>query len=360
MQALVTSFSWKVIGTLTAIGLASVLAGSLPNKNFSQSERIRLTHREKEKRVDVTIDGKPFTAYLYPESIKKPVLFPLRAASGTPITRGFPLEPRPGERVDHPHHVGLWFNYGDVNGLDFWNNSDSIKSEERQKYGTIRHRRVNKLTNGNEQGTLEVTMEWVTPEGKALLREDTRFVFRGGTSRTVDRFTTLTALDQEVSFKDNKEGLIGLRVARQLEQPADKPDLFTDASGKITPVPVLNNEGVSGLYRSSEGLEGDKVWGTRAKWTSLSGQIGSESITVAIFDHPQNVGYPTYWHARGYGLFAANGLGQKAMSGGKEELDFKLAAGKSVTFRHRVVIRSGRGPTVPEMDAEAGKFAGLK
>ena len=362
MKKLVPLSSWKIVGTLTAISLASGLVGSVPRENISfRDERIRLTHREKDKRVDVTIDGKPFTAYLYPKSIKKPVLFPLRAASGTPITRGFPLEPRPGERVDHPHHVGLWFNYGDVNGLDFWNNSDSIKSEERQKYGTIRHRSMNKLTNGDEQGTLEVTLDWLTPEGKALLREDTRFIFRGSAgSRTVDRLTTLTALDQEVSFKDNKEGLIGLRVARQLEQPADKPDLFTDASGKATSVPVLNNEGVSGLYRSSEGLEGDKVWGTRAKWASLSGRIGPESVTVAIFDHPQNVGYPTYWHARGYGLFAANGLGQKAMSGGKEELNFKLAAGKSVAFRHRVVIRSGRGPTGPEMDAEAGKFAGLK
>jgi hypothetical protein len=50
-------------------------------------------------------------------------LYPLIADGGITVTRGYPLEPRPGERVDHPHHAGLWFNYGEVNGFDFWNNS---------------------------------------------------------------------------------------------------------------------------------------------------------------------------------------------------------------------------------------------
>ena len=81
---------------------------------------------EAAKRVDVTIDGKPFTSYIWPSTLKKPVLYPLRTAKGTLVTRGFPLDPRQGERVDHPHHVGMWLNHGDVNGLDFWNNSDAI------------------------------------------------------------------------------------------------------------------------------------------------------------------------------------------------------------------------------------------
>ena len=84
---------------------------------------------EAAKRVDVTIDGKPFTSYIWPATLKKPVLYPLRTAKGTLVTRGFPLDPRKGERVDHPHHVGMWLNHGDVNGLDFWNNSDAIKAD---------------------------------------------------------------------------------------------------------------------------------------------------------------------------------------------------------------------------------------
>lgn len=324
-----------------------------------KKERIRLVYNEKEKRVDISIDGKAFTSYIYPDNVKKPVLFPIRTAKGNFVTRGFPLKPRPGERVDHPHHVGLWFNYGDVNGLDFWNNSDSIKPEKRHEYGTIRHRKVIKMTDGNDVGTLEVSMDWLRPDGTPILLEETQYVFSGtSTSRTIDRITTLTALDQEVLFKDNKEGLLALRVARELEQPSDKAEIFTDASGKATSVPELNNDDVTGRYYSSEGLEGDSVWGTRAKWVTLVGRVGLEPVSVSILDHPKNVGYPTYWHARGYGLFGANGLGQKVMSDGKEELNFKLEAGKSVTFRHRVIIQSGSA-SPKQLNTESDKFAGM-
>src|SRR5687768_14386932 len=79
----------------------------------AQTPRIAITTNESAKRVDVTIDGKPFTSYIWPSTVKKPVLYPLRTSKGTAVSRGFPIEPRKGERVDHPHHVGMWFNHGD-------------------------------------------------------------------------------------------------------------------------------------------------------------------------------------------------------------------------------------------------------
>jgi hypothetical protein len=308
---------------------------------------VQVTVRDADRRVDVTVGGKPFTSYIYPASLKKPVLYPLRAASGTVVTRGYPLEPRAGERVDHPHHAGLWFNYGNVSGLDFWNNSTAIKDSAAPHMGTILHRAVRGVTSGAGEGTLAVTNEWVNHRGRALLREETRFVFRARPGvRLVDRITTLTALDSAVSFTDDKEGLIGMRVARGLEQPSTTPEKFIDASGRTTDVPVLDNAGVTGKYVSSEGKEGDAVWGTRGRWTMLTGSLDNQPVTLAILDHPKNVGFPTYWHARGYGLFAANNLGQKAMSGGKDELNFTLAAGKSVTFRHEVLILNGAATSV--------------
>ena len=316
-------------------------AASLP------AQRVEIIRRDAERRVDVIVAGKPFTSYIYPTTIKKPVLYPLRTASGTLVTRGYPLDPRPGERVDHPHQVGLWFSYGDVNSLDFWNNSDAIKAKDAPKMGTTIHRSIKKVESGDGRGSLEVTSDWATHDGKALMREDTRFVFYAGNGRrAVDRITTLTALTDTVRLTDNKEGVIGMRVARGLEQPSTTAEVFTDASGKATSVPVLDNTGVTGKYRSSEGLEGDSVWGTRARWTMLTGVVQNEPVTLAILDHPSNVGFPTYWHARGYGLFAANPLGQKALSNGKDELNFKLAPGGSTTFRHRILILSGR--TTPE------------
>src|SRR5213083_2408720 len=110
--------------------------------------------------VDVTIGGKPFTSYLWDEHLKKPVLYPLRSANGTLVTRGWPLDPRPGERVDHPHHVGLWFNYGNVNGLDFWNNSDAIPPADAAKMGTIVHRRIGKAESHAQSGTLTTESDW--------------------------------------------------------------------------------------------------------------------------------------------------------------------------------------------------------
>jgi ketosteroid isomerase-like protein len=321
------------------------------------ANRVEIVRRDAERRIDVIVGGKPFTSYIYPTTIKKPVLYPLRSATGTLVTRGFPLDPRPGERVDHPHHVGLWFNYGDVNGLDFWNNSDAIPADQAPKMGTIVHRAVRKAESGNGQGILEVTSEWLTHDGKPLLRENTRFVFYAGAGRrAIDRLTTLTALGELVSFTDNKEGVIGMRVARGLEQPSTTPEVFTDASGKATSVAVLDNTGVTGKYRSSEGLEGDAVWGTRGRWTMLTGTVQNEPVTLAILDYPYNIGFPTYWHARGYGLFAANPLGQKALSNGKDELNFKLQPGTSTTFRHRILILSGHA-TPATLETEYAAFA---
>jgi hypothetical protein len=318
---------------------------------------VQVIANEAAQRVDVSIDGKPFTSYVYPETLKKPVLYPIRTARGTLVTRGFPLDARPGERVDHPHHVGLWFNYGDVNGLDFWNNSTDIPAARAPKMGTIRHTRVVETKSGANGGELAVEMEWVTPDGTPLLREDTRFVFHGaGSTRTIDRITKLTALQTKVTFRDNKEGLLGMRVTRALEQPANKPEIFTDSSGKATKVAVLDNTGVTGQYLSSEGLKGDDVWGTRGKWCMLSGQIEDEQVTIAILDHPANPNAPTYWHARGYGLFAANGLGRKVFKPDQEELVLTLDPGNSVTYRHRVVVVSGTA-TADSIEREFRSFA---
>jgi hypothetical protein len=334
--------------------VAAAWTGSSQSKPSASG--VQLLANEAAHRVDVLIDGQPFTSYIWPDSVKKPVLYPLRTTRGTIVTRGYPLDPRPRERVDHPHQVGLWFTYGDVNGLDFWNNSDAIKPAERSKYGTIRHTRIKGIKNGKTEGELEVEMNWLGADGVPLLREETTFVFYGGTGgRTIDRITRLTALDKRVVFNDNKEGVIGMRVARELEQPADKPEVFTDASGKATAVPKLDNTGVTGHYLSSEGKTGDAVWGTRGRWTMLTGKIGQEDVTLAILDHPKNPGYPTYWHARGYGLFAANTLGQKVFSDGKQTLNFTLEPKQSATFRYRVLILS-KAATADELESEYRKL----
>lgn len=324
------------ITTLGVLVLPLLLSGA------PQKPRVQVTANEAQRRVDITIDGQPFTSYIWPATLKKPVLYPLRSAKGTIVTRGYPLDPRPRERVDHPHHVGLWLNHGDVNGLDFWNNSDAITGDRVAKMGTIVHRAIVEAKSGADSGELAVAMDWLRPDGKAIVHERTRFVFSGtADSRVIDRLTTLTADAEKVVFKDNKEAFLGMRVARALEQPYDKPEILTDASGTPGAAPVADNTGVSGEYISSEGLKGDAVWGTRGRWTLLHGTVEQQPVTLAILDNPSNPGFPTYWHARGYGLFAANPLGQAALVNGKAPLNLTLEPGASVSFRYRVLILNG-------------------
>jgi hypothetical protein len=271
------------------------------------------------------------------------------------------MAPRAGERVDHPHHVGMWLNYEDVNGFDYWNNSTNIiASLQNHKMGTIVHSSI--VKQDAKSGTLVVAADWVENDGKGqkVVAETTTYVFSGTSdSRTVDRITTLTAVADQVLFKDVKDGMFAIRVARQLEIPSNKPDVFTDAHGVETKVPVMDNTGVSGDYWSSEGVEGEAVWSARAKWMNLHGVMDNHPISVTIFDHPSNVSYPSYWHARGYGLFAVNPLGAKVFSNGKDERNLTLKKGESVTFRYRTLI-SDRLNSKEELDKIQSEFAVIK
>jgi hypothetical protein len=353
-------------GAVTGAGLAAVVGTVLliyvvaakPHASATSgasSDRIKVIPNESARRVDISIDGKPFTSYVWPENQAKPVLFPLRSATGTIVTRGYPLDPRPGERVDHPHHAGLWFNYGSVNDFDFWNNSTAIKPEDAPKMGSVVQRVIVGAKSGSDRGELVVDADWITGKQQLVLKEHTRLVFRGGPKfRSIDRITTLQAQGANVVFHDDKEGLLGLRVARALEMPSDKAEVFTDASGRPTPVAKMDNTGVNGQYLTSEGKTGDAAWGTRGRWCMLSGQVGDDPVTIAILDHPKNPGFPAYWHARGYGLFAVNPLAPKIFTNGKEPaMNFTLQPNQSVTFRYRVLILS-------EMAAAAAAEAAYK
>lgn len=338
-----SKFGLQAVGIFMLIAVAGCMQAT-SSSSTNDKKGIQIVNREDKKRIDVYIDGALFTSYLFADatsSLKKPILYPLRTPSGIDITRGYPFEKRAGERVDHPHHAGHWLNYGDVNGIDFWNNSDAVSEDRRQRMGTIVHRLVNSTESGADTGSITVEMDWLYPDGSVVLNESTRFIFhKAEDRRIIDRITTLKAANGPVALTDNKEGMIAIRVTRALEHPDPNPVLLTDDLGQPLPEKAINNDIVTGEYLSSNGIRGTDVWGTRSPWMLLSGIIQQEPVSIAIIDHPSNPGYPTYWHARGYGLFAANPLGQKALSGGKETLDFKLEEGGSVTFRYRMAILS--------------------
>lgn len=322
--------------------------------------QVTVTPHEADHRIDVTVDGHPFTSYMWPTSLDKPVLYPLVAPDGTTVTRGFPLEPRPGERVDHPHHAGVWFNYGNVNGFDFWNNSSAIPAAQKPKMGSIHHTRIVSTKSGKQEGEIVTESIWTDGTGTDQLKELTRYVFRAENgTRTIDRIATLTAL-KPVTFKDDKEGLLGMRVAHFLESPTEKGGTFNDASGRPTKVETADTSGATGVYRTSAGISGDKVWSTRGAWCALTGTSPEgKTETVVILDNPVNPGFPTYWHARGYGLFAANPLGDHVFDPKAPEHNFTIAQGQSATFRYRILLHSS-AMTPQQLDAAEAAFAKVK
>lgn len=303
-------------------------------------------------------DGSIFTTYRWTENITKPVSYPICTSSGTMITRGFPIEPKAGERADHPHQIGMWFTYGNVNGLDFWGNGSQGLGTTNPNGGLIKHQKIEDVKEGNGEGTFTSEESWQDTTGIELLHEKTQYHFiADGKMRIIDRRTTLTAGQSDVSMPDTKEGMFGLRVARQLELPDDGNIVLYNADGTTTRTRDTLNIGISGDYRSSEGITGLDVWGTRARWMDLHGKIGEENISIVICDHPSNPNYPTYWHARGYGLFAANPLGVKDFTNGAESLNFSIPAGESVTFRYRVIFYSGESLSVDDINKLADEFA---
>lgn len=336
---------------LSALGMG-LLSQSLAQRN----EMVKVVKESIGKRVDILIANKPFTSFLYPDSLEKPVLFPLYSANGIVVTRGFPLKPVPGEPTDHPHHVGLWFNFENVNGLDFWNNSFAIPADKKKSYGWIKTDSILEMS-GGRKGILSYHANWTNQQKDILLEEITRFEFSGNDhQRVIDRVTILKA-NTEVLFKDAKDGLLGLRLAHELQIPSDEDQKFMDDKGNVTIVKAGEDKVANGNYITSEGKHGNDVWSTRAMWCKVYGKMGKDSVSITIIDHPLNPNYPTYWHARGYGLFAANPLGEHIFTNGKRTKNLQLQKGESVTFRYRIIIDDGRKTiSSSQLDQIANEF----
>jgi hypothetical protein len=308
---------------------------------IAPAQAVRLVRNDAEKRVDVTVDGKPFTSYRWDARIMRPVLYPILSSGGSFVTRGFPIETRDGDTIDHPHQVGSSLSYGNVNGVDFWNSSTFRTAEEMKRMGRIAHTTVVSAKNGNGSGELVTTAAWIKPDGTTLLDERTRYTFYAlGNQRWIDRETRLTANGEDAIFGDSKEGMFAIHLPSELEQSDQMKVKVTTKQGAIRVRESFDI--LSGVFTNSEGLIGEnKVWGTIGRWAMVSGHIGSEMVAVAVFDHPSNTNFPSRMMIRGYGLLALNPFGQKQFDPKLAERKFTLKRGDSITFRHRLLIVSG-------------------
>ena len=235
-----------------------------------------------------------------------------------------------GESTDHRITEALWFAHSSVNGFDYWNNEFSYENNPKVK-GTLGHifvTKIDKAESGKKTGEIDETSEWKQPDGVVVLTEDRKMIFHaGGPNRILDFDFTLTA-KKTVKFGDAKDGVFGIRVASGLEEPGPKQP----AEPKRT-----------GVMVNAEGLKTEaECWGKRSTWMDYSGIVEGQPVGIAIFDNPANPRSPTYWHARGYGLFASNIFAVHEFSKGKEpDGSITLKPGEKLRFRYRVVIHPG-------------------
>lgn len=276
-------------------------------------------------RIDVAVDGEPFTAYVF-EGHRKPILFPVLGPGGTPMTRSWPIEDGvPGEAHDHPHHESIWFTHGLVNGIDFWTSHPKSDKADRQAGNRIEHVALREARSGAE-GVIEAAHRWVAADGTVVCTDTTRLVFGGDPRlRTIDSTITIHADHGPVTFGDTKEGAMGIRMRTPLQ--------LRDLDG---------SEGAAGHCINSEGVREADVWGKSARWVDYWGPVDGRTVGIAILDHPASFRHPTHWHARDYGLVAANPFGLHDFSDAAPGTgDHTIPAGGTLALRYLLVFHEG-------------------
>jgi hypothetical protein len=270
---------------------------------------VSIQHDAAKSQYVVSVDGKPFTVYCYGEDfLDKPVFYPVMSPNGARVNREFPMVAGvPGESSDHPHHQSLFFTYDEVNGTNFWNP---------ERTG----RRIRQRTARADGNRLIADLAWEDKDGKTVLDETKSVVFGGGGDVFWMDHTIVLRARVDVSMGDTKEGAFGLRLNDTLKE-----------------------NGGSGRYVNAEGLEtAANVWGKTSAWVAIRGQVKDKDtakpVTVAIFAHPAGYNSPPYWHARDYGLFAANPFARKGYDPTAPERITRLPLGDSLRLGFRLAV----------------------
>jgi len=262
--------------------------------------------------IEIKCDGKIITNYYFSSKYPKPFLYPVLDPNGNCITRHYPMKKVEGETTDHIHHRSIWTAFGDVNGVDIW--------EEKKHYGRIITKKFLKLS-GGEFAHIIVLNHWVSEYNNKVMDEEREIKIYNldNDEKIFDFNIKFKSNIDNVKFGDTKEGgIISVRVATSMDG---------DKGGKI---------------ENSEGKIGEKdCWGKKAKWCDYSGNVCNKIVGIAIFDHPENL-KPAYWHVRNYGLFAVNPFGLSYFENNPNKRgDFILEKGKEGIFKYRIIIHRG-------------------
>ncbi|HOF39240.1 MAG TPA: PmoA family protein [Candidatus Hydrogenedentes bacterium] len=308
------TLSWLVTG-LKSGETRHLTAKPVPNA--SHKPTVTVEDNPGDSVVNVSIFGKPFTAYHYGERWARPFLYPVIGPGGARVTRSWPVSSQvKGEKRDHPHHKSIWVAYGACGPakVDNWS--------ELPGHGRQRHIRFLKKESGAVFGEIVAKNDWCTNRGRKQFEETRamRFYALPGGTRLFDLAVTFRMTEGPITFYDTKEGgLVSVRVASSMDVPR---------TGRI--------ENAYG------GINEAETWGKNAPWCDYSGVVDGVHAGIAIMDHETNPRYPTGWHVRDYGLMTANCFAWKHYRPhARMKGDMTFGNGSRTMWRYRLLIHPG-------------------
>ncbi|HWB84109.1 MAG TPA: PmoA family protein [Bryobacteraceae bacterium] len=291
------------------------------------------------EQIEVSIGGTQFTTYYFLRDVAKPYLMPLKSPAGVEVSRPFPIR-NDISKADRklpgfePHQRPLYFGHGDINGVDFWTeavfdafyrravrprNGEAAAPPVSRAYGRVKLVHVEEAQGGPEAGRIRARFTLEDANNRVLGEEIQAYTFRGDNrTRTVDCEYMVDAGTNPIVFGDTKEGTFAVRLNAELSTPHDH---------------MLNSHGAVGEQA---------IWGKPADWVNYSGTVSGKPVGVVVFEHPSSFRHPTTWHARAYGLLAANPFAAREFTKNENaDGSWTVPEGKSIVFRYRVMIYDG-------------------
>lgn len=281
----------KLILTLGFLGAFSVLSNA----------QAKISAVKVGDRIDVSINNKFFTQYIFGEDEKYPYFYPVNGPSGFSVTSM--------RNSLYPHHSSLFFGCDRVNGGNYW--------QQEIDRGQIRTLRAEILETGSDKVVIENECIWSRPGALSPIR-DIRTITISSPSKDVYQidFDITMEMLMDVEIQKTNHSFFSGRMA---------PDLAVTGGGTM-----INAEG-------EEGEKGeDGTFGKSSPWMDCFGTRNGLTEGMAIMQHPSNMWYPSPWFTRDYGFFSPT-----PMYWPENEKTTNFKKGDVLKLKYRVLVHSG-------------------
>lgn len=266
---------------------------------FSQIQAAKITAVKVGSKINVTIDGKYFTSYIFANDEKYPFFYPVNG----PLSGGSVTSMRNGE---YPHHSSLFFGCDLVNGGNYW--------QEGLERGRIISVNAEILKEGGDTVVITDECIWSRPGAISPVKDIRRMII-----------TAPSANVRQMDVEIKMEMLIDVHI-RKTNHSLFSARMAADLS--------VNN---GGTMVNAEGAKGEKAtFGKPSPWIDFYGKRGENIEGLAILQHPSNPWYPSPWFTRDYGFISPT-----PMYWPQNGAETNLKKGETLQLRYRVLVHGG-------------------